>query len=176
MTRPVDRKHEVRIGAGAAAQRDDRSLWPDVSADGAPPRIREGDTWQSVARIKCAWCSTVAVVWMVTRPGREPLAVAEVQVVEDWTTYPVAARTARVQVRPGAIITADCPAHGAVDAAADDVLAGAREGAVGAATGEARVPVVHVRPTGRRDPLPPSNALPLDEMRAWLGWDDTPAE
>lgn len=174
MTRPVDRRPEVRIGAGAAAHRDDRSLWSDVSVNGASPRIREGDAWQSVARVKCVECSTVAVVWMVTRPGRDLLLVAEVQVVEDWTARPVVARTARVEVRPGGALIADCPAHGALEVPADEVLTGARKGAVGAAAGATRVPVVNVKPSGRRDPLPASNALPLDEMRAWLGWDNTP--
>lgn len=116
----------------------------------------------------------MAVVWIVTRPGRDALLVAEVQVVEDWTARPVSARTARVEVRPGAVLTADCPAHGAVDVDADDVLAGVRRGAVDVMTGAERVPIINVEPTGRRDPLPPSSALPLDEMRAWLGWDDTP--
>lgn len=176
MTRPVDRRLEVRIGAGAAGQRDDRSLWPGISVNGAPPRIRKGDTWQSVARVKCAECSTVGVVWMVTRPGRDPLPVAELQVVEDWTARPVVARTARVEVRPGSTFTADCPAHGAVDCSADDALDAARRGAVAVLKGAERAAILNVRPSGRRDPMPAPNALPLDELNEWLGWSDTPAK
>lgn len=174
MTRPVDRRFEVRIGAGAAEHRDDRSLWPGVSVNGAPPRIREGDAWQSVARVKCAECSTVAVVWMVTRPGRDPLPVAEVQVVEDWDARPVVARTARLEVRPGSTFTADCPAHGAVDVPTDALLDRARAGAVEVMQGAERAVILNVAPSGRRDPLPPSNAMTLDEINEWLGWDDTP--
>lgn len=142
--------------------------------DGAPPRIREGDTWQSVARVKCAECSTVAVVWMVTCPGRVPIAVAEVQVVEDWSAYPVVARTARIEVRPGSTFTADCPAHGAVECCADDTLDALRRGAVAVLEGAERMPIFNVSPSGRRDPLPPSNALPLDELDEWLGWGNMP--
>jgi hypothetical protein len=172
VTRPVDREHGARWGAGTARFRDDPSLEVGTSVNGRPPRLRSGiDVPHPVGRIKCDDCSTVAVVIMYTRPGRSPLLVAELQVIEDWTPQPPQARTARTEVLPGGTLVADCPAHGAVDVASDDVIDLARRGAIAVTEGAERLPILHVSPSGRRAPLPPSDALPVGEMRAWLGWD-----
>lgn len=170
MTRPIDRTHEARIGAGAASLVDDSRLRPDVSVNGAPPRIRTGDTWTSVARVWCAGCAVVGVLWTVNRGTRGLLLVAEVQIVEDWSVTPPRSRTARVEVAPDGALEADCPAHGRVAISGADAIAAARKGMVRAASGKDKMPILDVHPTGARAPLPPSSALPLDEMKEWLGW------
>lgn len=132
--------------------RDDSSLTPDHSVNGAPPRIRSGtDTIRPVARVKCGSCPTVAVLYFVTRPGRGPLLMAEVQVVEDWAARPVKARTANVEVLPGVVIQADCPAHGLVEVDGDRAVDVIREGMEKIAAGATRTPVLYATPKGRRD-------------------------
>lgn len=174
MTRRPDRRHGARIGAGAASNYDDRTLAPDVSVNGQPPRIRSDDSWQYVARIKCGDCSTVAVLVIVSRPGREPLLVAEVQVVEDWAARPVVTRTARQEVAPHRTLIADCPAHGAVTVPGDRAVEAARSGAVATMGGATRLVILHARPDGQRRPLPSSDAMTVTEANEWLGWSDTP--
>lgn len=171
MTRPADREHGARIGAGAASLVDDPTLRPDVSVNGEPPRIRgDEDRWSSVARVWCAGCAVVGVLWTVDRGARGLLLVAEVQVVEDWSVTPPRSRTARVEVTPDGALEADCPAHGRVAISGVDAIAAARKGMVRAASGKDKMPILDVHPTGGRAPLPPSSALPLDEMKEWLGW------
>lgn len=171
MTRPIDRTHEARIGAGAASLVDDPRLRPDTSVNGAPPLIRGEDKWTSVARVRCAGCShVVATLWTVNRGTRGMLLAAEVQIVEDWEPSPPRSRTAQMEVLPDAELVADCPAHGRLTFAGSVAIDAARKGMVNVASGASAMTVMHVQPSGARAPLPPSSALPLDEMKEWLGW------
>lgn len=93
----------------------DPALQPDVSVNGAAPRIASGDPLMNVCNVKC-WCrSTVAVVWRSDPSARgagAPFYYVEAQVIEDPHARPVRTRFTKSELLPGGTVTADCVAHG----------------------------------------------------------------
>lgn len=185
MTRPVDWRSttpRTLTPNSASGSRNDPSLSPSVAVNGASPRLLGTDERRSLVRVFCAGCSVVGVVYGNYRDGRMlPIVTCDVRCVEDWTPTPPVAYTACVEVKPGAIVEADCPAHGLVCVSGDELLDAARSmlAALAGPNPPAKLAIVDVVPEGRRAriPSPTFGAMSLQEVDRLIGWSpprDTP--
>ena len=185
MTRPVDWRStapRTLTPNSASGSRNDPSLSPGVSVNGASPRLLGTDERRSLLRVRCAGCKVVGVVYGNFRDGRLlPIVTCDVRCVEDWTPNPPVAYTACVEVKPGAVVEADCPAHGLVRVSGDKLLATARKmlAALAGPNPPAKTPIVDVIPERRRAHIPPAalDAMSLQEVDRLIGWSpprDTP--